>query len=902
MSIPSRIPLLKRLRSLLHRDQLDSSLDAELQFHLEQKIQDLIDGGMTPRDARTAALRSFGGVEKIKEASRDTRGTRLFEDFVQDIRYALRTLRKSPGFTAVAVLTLALGIGANTAIFSAVNGILLDPLPYADSSRLVKIERRQIAYAVSASELREIQMQCTALEATATYNLNEVLISGDLRPERVWTVQVSGDFFPLLGVNPLLGRPILSQDTQPGDNRVAVLSYRFWMDSFGGDATAIGRHISVDQKPYVIIGVMPERFDLGFERAADLGIRGGIWVPPTTTWSDPLWAGPSGTVIARIKEGASLEKINAQLKSLSARFAPAYPSYAQRGNQLQLSARQLARPIDPTIRSTLLILFGAVGFVLLMACVNVTSLLVAKSWTRQQELAIRRTLGASHSRILRQLLSESLLLAIGGGGLGLLFSAWGIRLIRAIAPPFTPRLEFVRLDGTVLYFTVGISLLAAVLVGLTPALHATSRRVGGPLKGGLAGSFVGTRMRQSHLLRDALVILEVALAIVVVIGGALMSRSFYKLTRLETGIRADHVLTMSVHLSDLTCKSNDPATMCQLAEENVLNGIRSLPGIQQAALDNDQLINGGEITESRHYPGGDSRSGLYMEGLPGNLLSSGLIMCQTVTPDFFTALGIELLKGRDFDADDLTRFGVAIVSESFARKYVPGNPLGKRFSLSEDKEGQHAWIQIVGVVNDVRDRAVTHFVSGPVFYTPFWFGGKNWEIIARTPANPMSMVSAIVRVVRSVDPDAPIENIETVDQMIAQSAAQPRFQTALLASFGILGLVLAIIGTYGVISYSVAQRTHEIGVRIALGARPSDVLRLILGQGAVLAISGIAIGLAGALALTRLLRSFLFEITPTDPATFAGVVIALALAAFAACYIPARRAMRVDPVNALRCE
>jgi putative ABC transport system permease protein len=564
-------------------------------------------------------------------------------------------------------------------------------------------------------------------------------------------------------------------------------------------------------------------------------------------------------------------------------------------------------------------------------------------------LAIRRGLGASRLRIVRQLLSESLLLAVAGGALGLFFSSWGIRFLQVMAPPHTPRADYIRLDGNVLWFTMGISLLAAVLVGLAPALHASSRRVGGTLKGGLVGSFAGAEMKQSHRFRGALVILEVALAVIVVTGGALMAHSFYKLMSVNTGVRGDHVLTMQVQLSDLACgnlslptknlkqtavrpkttapankpqeqnhkqaavppittaqanepqEQNTPPIGCALANENMLEGIRSLAGVERAVLAGvGAPFQGGMMTTSVHYPGGDPRAGLYVEGQEGNQLASGVIEGRWVTPGFFPALGIHLLKGRDFEPADFNRFDAAIVSEGFAGKYIPGNPLGKRFSISEDEKGNHQWMEIVGVVNDVRDRAVQEF--GLPYYTPFIFA-SNWvEIIVRTSANPMVMVPAIVRVVGSADRDAVITHIETVDQIIADSAAEPKFQTVLLGSFGVLGLLLAVIGVYGVVSYSAVQRTHEIGVRMALGAQRADILRMVLREGMLLAGIGITAGIGGALALTRFLRSLLFEITPTDSQTFIGVSLILAAVALLACCIPARRASKVDPVVALRYE
>jgi len=894
-----------RIFHLNRRTKSEASIEGELEFHLHMEIEQNLRQGMSHEEARRQALISLGGLDQTKEACRETCAIRWASEFRQDLRYGWRMLRKSPRFTAIAVLTLALGVGANTAIFSAVNGILLRPLPYADSSRLVTIQREALPYYITFAQLREIQQQCTTLEGVMIYNTSRLLITGGKVPKQVEAAYVSNDFFPLLGVKPLLGRLILPEDTQPGNDRVAILSYHLWMNEFGGDPGIVGQGISVDRKPYTVIGVMPREFGAGIWGSYQVGSIDGshedMWLPQVPPPPGALNREAGPFIIARLKKDATLTQVNAQLQPLSARFAASYSAaVAERAGpeRLKLFAQSFKLGISPRVRTGLLILLGAVGFVLLMACVNVTSLLVARSWTRQRELAIRKALGATRSRILRQLLSESLLLALAGGALGLCFSGWGIHLLRVLAPPYTPRVDRIRLDGNVLGFTMGISLLVAVLVGLAPALQASSRRVGGALKGVLGGSFAGIALRRPHRLRSALVVLEVLLAVIVVVGGALMGRSFHKLMSVSTGVSENHVLTMWANLSDLLRNEKNLATKYMMVAEDVLDGIRSLPGVQHAALSFSGPLNGGMIIG--HYPGSGG-SGLYIEGRRGDQLPAKQEICvRFVTPGYFAALGIRLLKGRDFELRDKTS-QVAIVSEGFARKYIPGNPLGKRFNTDEDEAGRHSWMEIIGVVNDVRDHAVKE-LGGPVFYQPLGSNSFGFEIIAQTSGNPMPLVSAIVRVVRSVAQDAPITNIQTVDQILANSAAEPKFYTALVGSFGVLGLLLAIIGVYGVISYSVVQQTHEIGVRMALGAQRRDVLHMILREGMLLAITGIAIGVGGALGLTRVLRSMLFEIEPTDPATFASVAIFLTIAALAACYIPARRAVKVDPMVVLRHE
>jgi putative ABC transport system permease protein len=921
-----------RLRAILHRSRTESEMDAELRSHIEAYAEDLIRTGLPRVEALRRARLEFGGLERVKEECRESRGVSFIESLLQDLRFGLRMLRKSPGFTVVAVLTLALGIGANTAIFSAVNAIWIEPFLNARASRMVTVDL------LSIPEIHAIQKQSTAFERTAIYQGYGGLIVGGGIPVEAMNTAVSDDFFPMLGVKPLLGRFILPEDVQPGRDLVAVLSYGLWRDDFGGDSHIVGRSITVDQKPYTVIGVMPKEFNLGVNWG---GGNPGVWTPSAFPLSDPVSRGRFSSFVARLKPGVTVGQVESQLDAIYARLEAEhprqYPKTRERyGRYGWLVTAGIHGRTNSFVHLALSLLFAAVGFVLLMACVNVTSLLVARSWTRQQELAIRKALGATRSRIVRQLFSESLLLAVAGGAMGLFFSVWGIRLIRVIAPPYTPRLNYIRLDAHVLWFTLVASLLAAILIGPAPALHATARRVGATLKGGLGGSFAETNMRQSHGFRCLLVVLEVALAVIVVAGGALMARSFYLLMHVDTGVRADHVIAMSVWLSDSTCHDSSlqsnkldqsqasargksprkqktqnqpsqdkygPGGCYALATANVLDGIQSLPGVQQVAISDSGPFQGGYMTSAFHYPGENPGTGLFIDGQQGNQLTSGNLLGRSATPDLFDALGIRVLKGRTFQQTDIAiPPRVAIVSEGFAKEYIRGNPLGKQFSVNADAHGRHEWMTIVGEVNDVRDRSVNEPFSGLVYYTPYPLGDKRWRILARTTVDPTTIVPAMERVVRSVDPEAPITHIETVDQIIAQSAAQPKFQTVLLGSFAILGLLLAVIGTYGVASYSAVQRTHEIGVRMAMGANSSDILRMVLGEGLLLAVIGIAIGVAGALALTRFLRSMLFEIKPTDPATFIGVAILLALVALAACYIPARRAMNVDPIIALRYE
>ena len=642
-----------RLRALFRRSAVETELDDELRFHFDQQVEKFVQSGLPLAEARRRARLTIGGSDQIKEECREARGVHFLETLAQDVRYGLRMLRKSPGFTAVAILTLALGIGANTAIFSVVNGILLEPLVYADSSRLVETNL------VSFPEIREIQEQCTAFERTAEFQGFGGLVLGGTVPARRENTRVSADFFTMLGIEPLLGRTIRPEDTQPGRDRVAVLSYKLWMDSFGGDLGITGRSILMDGKPYTVIGVMPRDFELGVNwMGAD---SEGAWTPllppsKSDAESPRRW----NQIVARLKNGVTLPEANAQLKALSARLAAEYPK-SRRDDELAASG--VKDRVVLRVRTGLLILLGSVGLVLLLACLNLSALLVARAWTRQKEVAIRRALGATRPRIVRQLLVESALLAIPGGALGLFFSVWGTRVLRALAPPYTPRIDHIRIDGNVLWFTLGISFLAAHLFGLVPALQATSRRMGSALKGGLEGHFPGV-VTHPHRLRSSLVVGEVALAVILVVGGALMARSFGKLMHLDTGVRTDHVLTLQVQFGNSLCRNEKALLACPLAVQEVFNRIRSLAGVQRAAISEMGLLQGGDVGIG---------NGLHVEGQPGDPNLGWFFILRAVTPDFFGTVGIRQLKGRDFVAGDLRDSPrVAIVSESFARKYTPG--------------------------------------------------------------------------------------------------------------------------------------------------------------------------------------------------------------------------------------
>ncbi|HEY2460745.1 MAG TPA: ABC transporter permease [Candidatus Acidoferrum sp.] len=873
-----------RLRGVFRKSRQDSELSAELQAHLDALTEENIRRGMTAQAARHAARREFGGLEQAREAYREQRGFTLFDSLSQDFRFAFRMLAKSPGFTAAAILTLALGIGANTAIFSAVNGVLLRPMPYAHPEKLVQISALQIFpggvevfTSFSASSWKQIREKTPAIEQLGVYDQQGGTITGDNIPENISYAAVSGSFFSTLGVPPLLGRPILPADEDSDQKDIAVIAYGLWKERLNGDADVLRRKIFLDGKPYRIIGVMPPGFVFVSEKK-------GAWIP----FAPQPGQEAVGMAVARIRAGATLTQLNAQLKVAGGNV----------GAQLKTSKNWTAQATGVkeaevnSVREALLVLLASVGFVLLIACVNVSGLLLTRAWTRQREVAIRAALGATRIRLIRQFLAESTLLALTGGAVGLLVSAWGIRLLRAMAPANTPRLDEIRIDPIVLWFTLGISVVAGILFGLMPALQVSAEGPSAALKG-TATTSAGTAVRKTHRLRNLLVISEIALAVILVIGATLVAKSFAKITNVSLGIRTDHLITLTANFEKSACPESQGG--CWLPSREVLRRIRLLPGVIGADVASTLPV--------------DSTSLVFFFRIEGQNQTIGLeqgdeISDREVSPHYFETLGIPLLSGRGFDDKDVAAAPhVAIVNETLARKYFAGSPLGHRISRNGRPGEDPNWLEIVGVAANSHDVQIEHKPISE-YYAPMAQlpSGQSPSFVVRTTADPGQMASVMKDAIWSVDKNAPITSVRTMDQIVAESVAEPRFRTLLLGAFGALGLVLAMIGVYGVISYAVSQRSREIGIRMALGASPQNVLRALLREGLVLARLGVLAGVGGALALTKFLQNQLFEVMPTDPYTFISVAILLPLVALLACYVPARRAMRVDPLVALRYE
>ncbi|HEV2422465.1 MAG TPA: ABC transporter permease [Candidatus Acidoferrales bacterium] len=892
-----------KLRFLFRRRQADLDLNEELLDHLDRKTQAYIAAGLGPQQARRQALIDLRGFEQTKENCRDARRAHFVDASIQDMRFALRMLSKSPGFTTVAILTLALGIGANTAIFSAVYGLLLKPLPYPHSSQLLDIMTEKtsgsagsqlgLIMPVSTGTAHDIETESQVFEAFSNFESGQSFtLTGQSVPEILNVASVDGRFFSFAGVPPLLGRAIVPADTTAGNSDVVVLSYHVWKALLGGDPHWIGRRITLNSKLYTVIGVMPPKFDM------EVNPDNGIWVPRIpapgeATKRDSSFVG----LLARLRPGVSQAAVQAELKTLSNRLAAAYPK-TDAGWTLQ--ARGLEDLMHSQIDEGLFLLLGASGLVLLIACVNVSGLLLARGWDRHKEVAIRTALGAARFRIVCQFLSESLLLSLAGGAFGLLLAPWVTAGLRVFAQPYTSssRLDDMTLNLPVLGFALGVTLLAGIFLGLVPALQVSARHIGAALKESLSGSVGGFSARRPRKLRGTLVVVEVALAVILVIGATLFARSFAKITSVKLGFRTDHILTLAVNFSKAVCDPDNQksTTQCALAVTDLLARVKSLPGVQNAAVTSGLPGRGARVGMDLRIEGHKEKIGFG---------AGSAVFQRIISAGFFEATGMRILEGRSFTPNDVSGSQlVAIVNESFAKTFLSGQPLGKRISEEDDKSGQPQWMVIVGEVNDSHDWDVTG-KSFPEFYTSFLQDVEDSplpDLIVRTAADPMSMAAAVKQQVWAVDRDAPVTAIATLDQVISDEVAQPRFQALLLGSFGALGLILALVGIYGVISYNVTQRTREIGLRLALGAQPETVLRMVIREGMFIAVMGIILGIGGTLAFSRVLNSLLFEIKPYDPATFVAVSIAIAAVALAACYIPARRVMKVDPMVALRYE
>ncbi|HWN99724.1 MAG TPA: ABC transporter permease [Blastocatellia bacterium] len=804
----------------------------------------------------------------------------------QDLRYTVRMMAGNRGFTAVAVLALALGIGANSVIFSVVNAVLLRSLPYPEPDRIVMVFesdlKKQSQEAIAGANFLDWREQNQVFENLAAYRQDTFSLTGTDRPERAWGVVTTASLFPVLGVKPILGRVFQAEDENRGSGRVAVISQGLWERRFASDPNIVGQKLTANGEPLTIIGVMPA--DFRFPAETDLWIPPRQYVPehvlrPTVNMAtnrDSHYL----DAIASLKPGVTLDQARADMNAVAHHIEEQNPEAVDRGVSLvTLREYQVGN-----MRPTLLILFGAVGFVLLIACANVANLLLARAATRHKEIAIRTALGASRLRLLRQLLTESLALSVAGGGLGLLLAAWGIGPLISLMPASISGAKNIRIDGMVLFFTLGVSILTGLVFGLVPALQATKSDLNESLKEGGRGGTAGAHRSR---VRSLLVVSEIALSLVLLIGAGLMIKSFIRLEQVNPGFEARNVLTMRLSLP--AAQYPDGRRRGAFFQQ-VVERIGAVPGAQSAAA----------ISRLPLSPGNSSRS-FEIEGRANAGSDDGPSAdYRVISSDYFKALSIPLLKGREFtEQDNSDSPPTTIINEAAARRFWPDeDPLGKRLRIESDQP----WIEIVGVVGNVKHLGLDSQARAELYLSFLKDPWPFMTVVVRGASNPKSLAEAMRAEVWAIDKDLPVPDIKTMDELVSGSVARRRFNMLLLGIFASVALVLAAVGIYGVMSYSVTQRTHEIGIRMALGARQSDVLKLVIRQGATLAAVGVGIGLVGASALTRVLASLLFEVGTTDPATFVSLSLLLTAVALGACFVPARRAAKVDPMVALRYE
>jgi predicted permease len=894
----SWIAIAFRLRALFLRGRMDEELREELDFHLEMQTRKKRECGFEAGEANRQARLQFGSVVGAAEELREQLGISAMEIIAADLRYALRTLKKSPGFLAVAVITMALAIGATTAIFSVVNSVLFRSLPFVQPNELVDISARSTLFdfpnlGLSLPDIADLRNSAASFVAIAVHrdSPKELSAAGDAtRPQRLESTEVTEDFFPLLGIHPLRGRLFTSADMKAG-NRAVILSYELWRGGFGADPNAIGQTIALDGQPYTIIGVIPAQPALGFATDSKL------WTPFLPTPEELAdRSNHAYSVVARLKRHVTVARAELELATISNRLASAYPNV---DDGWSIHATSLKQNLLGDASLPLTILCCAVGFVLLIACANVSNLFLARGWARRREFAIRFATGASRAAVLRQLAVESLLVALGGGACAFLVVIWTTHALRLALPPDIPRLDQIRIDADVAWFALAASLLSALLAGLAPALLNTRDTLSEAIKPGFSttsktpasglGSFLS-----HNLLRQLLIIVEIALASILLIGATVALRSFNELRHLDLGFRTDHLLTLRLDFPKFRFPTPEPAV---IFVQQVLDTTRNIPGVSS-------------VSAGLVYPMSDEVAETTFETEttstdPRHAQQSAL--ANRVTPDFFRTLGIPLVAGRDFTgADTKGKPPVFVVNETLAKKYFGGaSAVGKRFST--DLSGrQPVWGEIVGIAGDVRE--VSHFdpeaESKPQVYAPFYQALRvvGVYLMVRSPSDPLALVAAIQDRIWSVDKSQPITAVATLDQRLAEAHAPPRAQTLLLGIFAGLGLLLALIGVYGVMSYLVGLQTREIGIHMALGASPAQVLHRILARGLKLTLAGVAIGTMCGLVLMRFMASVFFRITTSDPRTYATVALLLTTVALMACYIPARRATKVDPMTALRYE
>jgi len=880
------VALISRLtslwRNLFHKDRVDQEFSEEIQSYLDLLTEAKLRQGLSPREARRNALLELGGVEQVEERVREIRMGRFIETVWRDVRTGVRALVHSPVFTVVTVLSLALGIGANTAIFSVVNGLLLRPLPYPESEQIVDVWHTPPQqsfpgldkFSVSPANYLDWKAQSTSFEQTAVYTDTAFSLSTSGDPLPLIGGVVSSDFFSVLRSNAIQGRTFTPDEEQPGHDQVVVIGHRLWQRAFGANPNIIGQTLTLNSRSFTVVGIMPAGFE--FPREAEL------WVP--LAWDDNDRKTRSihdYLVIARLKQNVSLQQAKAEMSTISSRLEQQYPEENSGWGAVVIPLRE---DLVGDMRLALLVLFSAVGFVLLIACANVANLMLARGANRQREIAVRIALGAGRARLVRQLLTESVLLAVIGGLLGLLLAVWGSKLLVQLGS--LPNSGDIGIDTWALGFTLLVSFGAGIIIGIVPALQFTRTSISETLKQG-SGRTGGTPIKQHT--RKVLVISEVALSLVLLIGAGLMIRSFWKLQNVNPGFDTSNALTMSIVLN--WSRYSEPHQRLAFADR-AIEQIRAVPGVVSVGT-----------TTKIPLAGGGSTQPFSVEGRPaGAIAEQPMAQTRYISPDYFRAIGISLRQGRFFSEQDRDNsVPVVIISEAMARRFWPGeNPIGKRLTPSfHSEQGAR---EIVGVVGDVKTSGLDVDASA-MMYLPFKQAPLPFmSFVVRTSSNPESLIQPVSRAIYSIDKEQALTNVQTMEQVLTKSLSDRRFNMTLLLTFAGVALMLAAVGVYGVMNYTVTLRTRELGIRMALGAKKMDVLRLVVGQGLTLTLIGVGAGLISAYALTRLMASLLYGVTATDYLTFGSVSAVLIAVGLAASYVPARRATKVNPTIALRAE
>lgn len=858
------------------RKRMLKDLEEDIRDHIERETQDNIERGMSREEARYAAVRKFGNVTRVKEETREVWSVVWLEQLLQDVRIGLRMLRKSPGFAIAAIVTLALGIGANTAIFTVIDSVLLRPLPYANPQELVTWRGTE-----SQMDIDDIRSQSTFFASGGGVNPEVLTYTGGAEPLGVNAGYVDAGLFEAFGVAPMLGRVLSREEDRFGSPRVVVLAHRFWREYLGSDSNVLGKIISLNDNRYTVIGVMPPSFAVPLYNL-DLFVSLRVVYPEAARYRgvhfmDTFW---------RLKPGVTLAQAAAGMATIDSRLAKDYPSEDKGRERLPVPLQQ---SVTGNVRPALFVLWGAVCGVLLVACANFAGLLMARTAARRREMVIRAAIGGGRGRLIRQALTESMLLAVLGGAAGLLLAALGIRLLVATKPAALAHFGAISLDTTVIVFGLGMSLLTGLIFGVAPSFSMSRADVTDTLKQEARTATVGPA---GHNFRKILVVVEIALALILLAGTGLLIKSFAHLRSVDPGFDPAHVISFYMQLPQ--GRYAEIPKQIQFRRE-LLDGLNSLGGTE-AAMVGDLPLTGSEVTHS-----------LAFEGRPP--VSEGdepEVDTFCVMGDYFGLMRIALRAGRAFTLMDRENQPlVAVINEALGRKFFVGqNPVGQRIRWGRET-GTPRWMTIVGVVADVKQYSLAE-PAYPAVFTPFAQTNEAWRrwmsVVVRMPGSSAALISAVKGQVWALDNQIPLDKIQSMDELLGLSLAERQFNMSLLALFAALAMILVAVGIYGVISYSVSQRTHEIGIRVAVGARRLDVLKLVMGQGARMAAMGLAAGILGALVLTRLMTKLLFGVAPTDPASFVAAVLIMMAVVLLACFVPARRALRVDPMIALRYE